>query len=177
MNFARIFPALCLAACTTPHVYEAEQPKMDFIGYFSGITHGYGAIYDFRGRITDRFHVLMNGTPGTDETGRRTLYLAEDFTYTSGKTQKRAWSVTQTAPGKLTATAVDVPGFAEGEESGNAVRFRYPLTITREGGSKVTLSSTDWMWMMPGNTLLNRNKLSKFGIPVAELVISFTKNP
>ena len=177
MKILKLIPALLLAACTTPQTYKAEQPKMDFIGYFTGITHGYGAIYDFRGRITDRFHVLMNGKAGTDEAGRRTIYLAEDFTYTSGKTQKRAWSVTQTASGKLTATAVDVPGLAEGEESGNAVRFRYPITITREGGSKVTLSSDDWMWMMPGNTLLNRNSLSKFGIPVAELVISFTKNP
>lgn len=177
MNLTKILPAILLAACASPQLYEAEQPKMDFIAYFSGITHGYGAVYDIRGRLTDRFHVLMNGKPGTDEAGRRTLYLAEDFTYTSGKTQKRAWSVIQTGQGKLTATAVDVPGFAEGEESGNAVRFRYPITITRENGSQMTLSSEDWMWMMPGNTLLNRNTLYKFGLPVAELVINFTKNP
>jgi len=165
-----------LAACSTsPQHYVAERPEMDFIGYFSGLTHGYGAIYDFRGRVTDRFYVKMEGTPGTSAGGQRTLHLAEEFTYTSGTSQQRAWNVEETAPGKLQATAADVPGLAHGTQTGNAVQFRYPLTITRQGGSQITLGSNDWMWMMPHNTVQNRNTLSKFGIPVAELVITFTK--
>lgn len=176
MKKLSLLALLGLAACsTTPDYYADQTPKMDFISYFSGTTHGYGAIYDFRGRVTDRFYVKMQGTPGTDAEGRRTLIIDEDFAYTSGKTQTRGWNVTETAPGKLQATAADVPGMAKGVEAGNAVQFRYPLTITRASGSTVTVSSHDWMWRMPHNTVLNRNTFSKFGIPVAELVISFTK--
>lgn len=178
MKCVRLLALLGLAACsTTPEHYVHQAPAMDFIGYFSGITHGYGAIYDFRGRVTDRFYVKMQGTAGTDTAGRRTLVIEEDFAYTSGKTQKRGWNVVETVPGKLEATADDVPGKATGVQAGNAVQFRYPLTITRANGSTVTVSSNDWMWMMPHNTVLNRNTFTKFGLPVASLVISFTKTP
>ena len=167
-----------LAACSTsPQAYKSESPKMDFITYFSGTTHGYGAIYSRTGKVTDRFHVTMQGTPGTNSQGQRTLNLAEDFTYTSGKTQKRAWFVTEPAKGQLTATAPDVPGGAVGEQSGNAVNFNYRLTIERDNGKSITLGSDDWMWMLPDNIVMNRNYLSKFGINVAELVITFTKQP
>lgn len=173
-----LLPAMLLAACsTTPQFYRSEQPRMDFITYFSGTTHGYGAIFSRSGQVTDRFHVIMHGTPGTNAQGQRTLQLAEDFTYTSGKTQKRGWSVTEPFAGKLIATAPDVPSGATGIQSGNAVQFGYDLTIKRDNGKSITLGSNDWMWMMPGNTLLNRNTLTKFGFKVAELVITFTKNP
>ena len=178
MKRLRLLPLLGLAACsTTPEYYATQAPAMDFISYFSGVTHGYGAIYDFRGRVTDRFYVKMQGTAGTDALGRRTLVIEEDFAYTSGKTQQRGWNVVETAAGKLEATAADVPGKATGVQAGNAVQFRYPLTITRASGSTVTVSSNDWMWSMPHNTVLNRNTFSKFGLPVASLVISFTKAP
>lgn len=177
MKFLTALPAFILAACTGPQHYANQTPKMDFITYFSGTTHGYGAIYDIRGRLTDTFHVIMRGTPGTNPSGQRTLQLAEDFTYASGKTQQRSWNVTEPAANRLHGTAPDVPGFAEGLQSGNALQFRYPITITRESGSKITLSANDWMWMMPGEKLMNRNTLSKFGIPVAELVITFSKTP
>lgn len=171
-----LLAVLGLSACAAgPDYYATETPKMDFITYFSGTTHGYGAIYDFRGRQTDRFYVKMQGTKGLDGNGRRTLEIAEDFAYTSGKTQKRSWSVVEVSPNKLEATAPDVPGIATGTESGSAVQFRYPITITRESGKTITLSANDWMWMMPHNTVQNRNTLSKWGIPVAELVMSFSK--
>lgn len=148
---------------------------MDFINYFSGTTQGYGAIYGFTGKVSDRFHVAMQGTPGKNPQGQRTLDLKEDFTYASGKIQKRGWFVTEIAPGKLAATAPDVPGGATGEQSGNAVAFNYKITIERENGKSITLGSDDWMWAITDDIVLNRNQLSKFGIPVAELVISFTK--
>lgn len=171
-----LLAVLGLSACAAgPDYYAAETPKMDFITYFSGTTHGYGAIYDFRGRQSDRFYVKVEGTAGKDSRGRRTLEMAEDFTYTSGKTQKRSWSVVEIAPGQLEGKAADVPGLAKGTESGSALQFRYPITITRDNGKTITLSSNDWMWMMPHNTVQNRNTLSKFGVPVAELVMSFTK--
>lgn len=149
---------------------------MDFIEYFSGTTYGHGAIYDFRGRVTDTFSVTMQGNRGTDAAGATTLDIKEDFTYASGKTQKRQWLVNSAQANRLTATAPDVPGMAEGIQSGNAIQFRYPITITRDSGKQVTLSANDWMWMMPDNKLINRNTLSKFGVPVASLVITFSKN-
>ncbi len=179
MNLLKLLslPFLLAACSTSPQVYQAETPKMDFITYFSGETHGYGAIYGFTGKVTDRFHVAMQGTPGKNAQGQRTLDLQEQFTYSSGKTQKRAWFVTEVAPGKLAATAPDVPGDATGEESGNAVSFKYKITIERANGSSVTVGSDDWMWHITDDIILNRNQFTKFGIPVAELVISFTKQP
>lgn len=169
---------LCLGACSSDvHQYAAETPSMDFISYFAGETHGYGAIYDFKGDVSDRFHVRIEGTVGKNSGGQRTLTIAEDFTYASGKTQKRNWAVTETAPGKLTGLAPDVPGKAEGLTSGNAIKFTYKIDVPRESGSTVRLASEDWMWMLADGVLLNRNYLSKFGIPVAELVINFHKNP
>ncbi|PZP40477.1 MAG: hypothetical protein DI585_00820 [Pseudomonas fluorescens] len=176
MKLATLLPAFLIAACsTTPSHYADQSPKMDFITYFTGTTYGYGAIYSRTGKVTDRFKIVVQGTPGTNAQGQRTLRMAEDFTYTSGKTQQREWSVTQPSASVIHGKAVDVPGTAVGEQSGNAIKLTYPITIERESGSKITLSAEDWMWMMPDNTLLNRNALSKFGINVAELVIYFTK--
>lgn len=180
MNILKFLPLTLLAACaTSPQTYQAETPKMDFISYFSGTTHGYGAIYGFTGKVTDRFYVAMQGTAGTNPQGQRTLHLAETFTYSSGKSQNRYWDVTESAPGQITATAPDVPGGATGVQSGNAVQFKYKIEIPRDNGKTITLGSSDWMWMMPAagpdSVILNRNQLSKFGIPVAELVITFTK--
>lgn len=180
MNLFKFLPLCMLAACaSTPQIYKAEQPSMDFITYFTGTSHGYGAIYGFTGKVTDRFHVLMQGTAGKDAQGRRTLELAEDFTYASGKTQKRGWAVTEIAPGQLVASAPDVPNGATGDQSGNAVQFRYKMDIPRDNGKTITLAANDWMWRLPDTgthqVILNRNTLSKFGIPVAELVITFVK--
>ena len=168
--------ALTLAGCGhTPDVYRAEKPQLDFMAYFNGKVDGWGVIYDWRGRITHRFHVLMDGKL-SQRNGQDFLRLDEVFTYSNGDVMERYWEVTRDAsnPNTMTAQAPEVPGGASGTQSGNAVQWRYRFELPR-GDSSITVSMNDWMWLVDDNTLMNRNYISKFGLPVAELAITFRK--
>jgi hypothetical protein len=68
-----------------------------------------------------------------------------------------------------------VIGTAQGESSGNALNWRYQLNIETEGSTwKVFFD--DWMFLQPNQILINRASMSKFGIHLGDITISFSKD-
>ena len=164
-----------LAGCAGPQVsdYAAEQPRLDLRQYFNGTLDAYGLFTDRSGKVVKRFSVVMKcrweGPPGL-ETG----VLDEDFTYADGSRQRRVWTLKRTADGRYTGTADDVLGVAAGEEKGNAFRWGYTLKLPVDG-RVIEVQFDDWMYLMNDKVMLNKAQMSKFGVKLGEVTLSFVK--
>ena len=60
-------------------------------------------------------------------------------------------------------------GVGRGQQIGSAVNLTYTIRLLESAGGHV-LDVTDWMYLLPNGTIVNRSQFSKFGIRVAELV-------
>ena len=167
--------ALLLTGCAGPQVtdYAAEKPALDLRQYFSGTVDAYGVFTDRSGKVVKRFTVVMKcswqGPPGA-ETG----VLDEDFSYSDGTRDRRVWTLKRTPDGRYTGTAADVLGEAAGEEKGNAFRWGYTLKLPVDG-KVIEVQFDDWMYLMNDKVMLNKARMSKFGIQLGEFTLSFVK--
>jgi len=100
--------------------------------------------------------------------------LDEAFTYSDGSTERRIWHVTRHAAGHYTGTAGDVVGEAEGRAAGNALRWNYTLRLP-VGKSVYDVQMDDWMYLMDERTMINRARMTKFGIHLGDVTLAFTK--
>ncbi|WP_394791224.1 DUF3833 domain-containing protein [Rhodoferax sp.] len=160
-----------LAGCAGPQVadYAGQSPKLDLRSYFNGTLDAYGIFTDRSGKVVKRFTVLMvcswNGDDGV---------LDESFTYSDGTTQKRIWRLHHEADGRFSGRADDVVGAALGEQSGNAFHWAYTLALPVDG-SVYNVQMDDWMYMVNERVMLNKARMSKLGIHLGDVTLSFTK--
>lgn len=169
--------AMILSGCAdSVSVYKAESPKFDFITYFTGPVTAWGVIYDWKGTVTKRFSIDMNGSMQTKD-GEQVFHLAETFHYTDGEKLERYWDVKRDLDdeNKLYGYAPEVPTKAIGHQSGNAIHFTYPFMLEYAEGKSVKVNMDDWMYLVDEDTLVNKNVIRKFGIKVAEIQIFFKK--
>ena len=166
--------ALAVAGCGTtmkPADYAAEQPVLDLKTYFNGTVDAWGIFQDRSGKVVKRFTVVMHcswdGDTGT---------LDEDFTYSDGTTQKRVWTLKKVGDNRYIGTADDVVGQADGTTGGNALNWKYVLALPVDG-KVYHVNFDDWMYQMDDNVMLNRAAMSKFGIRLGEVTLSFRKRP
>ncbi len=106
--------------------------------------------------------------------GNRGL-LEEDFIYSDGTKQRRVWQIEEIGPGQYRGKAEDVIGEAIGEASGNALRWRYTLALPIEGRIW-HVQFDDWMFLINDQVMINRATMSKFGIELGEVTLSFHKD-
>ncbi len=152
-------------AAQSPADYAGQDgPAFDLRTHLVGPLICEGVIYGPLGRVTSRFHGQFDCTWDGD-----TGVMDEHFTYANGTTQTRAWVLSCHADGRVTATAEDVVGTAQGVTSGPAFQMRYRIKLPKDAGGHV-LSAIDWMYLTPNGTITNRSQFYKLGICVAELV-------
>ena len=168
---AGITSAAALAGCAGPQIgqYASEKPVLDLRTYFNGTLDAYGVFTDRSGAVVKRFTVVMRCT-WTGEDG----VLDEDFTYSDGTTQKRIWRLKHLGNGRYSGTADDVVGSALGETQGNTFRWGYTLALPVDG-SVWNVEFDDWMYLMDQRVMLNKATMSKFGIRLGEVTLSFVK--
>ena len=161
-----------LAGCASPQVsdYAQQRPKLELDRYFNGRIRAHGIFQKRGGEVVRRFTVVMDchweGNQGV---------LDEAFSYSDGSTQRRVWRLTKHADGRYTGRADDVVGEAEGQESGNAFRWNYTLRLPVDG-KDYDVQFDDWMFLVDERVMLNRATMSKFGITLGEVLLSFTKD-
>jgi hypothetical protein len=152
-----------------PASYAAEKPVLDLRRYFDGDIDAWGVFQDRAGKVVRRFTVAMRcswqGEVGT---------LDEDFTYSDGAKEKRVWTIRRLSGGRYTGTAGDVVGEAHGVASGNAFNWRYTLALVVDGRTW-NVQFDDWMYQMDDRVMLNRATMSKFGVRLGEVLLSFAK--
>lgn len=165
-----LFSGLVLTACAGPKPadYVQEKPVLDLKDYFNGTVDAWGVFQDRSGKVVKRFTVVMKCTWNGD-----TGVLDEDFTYSDGTTQKRIWTLKKNG-NSYTGTASDVLGQATGETSGNAFQWKYTLLLPVDG-TTYEVQFDDWMYLMDDKVMLNRATMSKFGIELGEVLLSFRK--
>jgi hypothetical protein len=176
----RTFSALALgtlvtlsAGCAGPQIqiYANERPRLDLAQYLSGKLVAHGMFQDRSGEVIKRFVVQMEGTWRGDQG-----VLDENFTYSDGTTQRRVWRLQRHADGRYTGQADDVVGTAEGRNVGNSFRWTYTMRLPVDG-REYDVEFDDWMHLIDERTLLNRATMSKFGVRLGEVTLSFTKLP
>lgn len=147
-----------------PADYAGTGPPFDLRRTLSGRLVASGVIYGPTGRVATRFVADMRGT-WNDPGGT----LVEDFRYSSGATQARAWRITPGEGGRFTATADDVVGVGEGRVSGATATLRYRLRLPEQAGGR-EVDVTDWLYRGEDGVIVNRAQFRRFGILVGELV-------
>ena len=165
--------ALTLAGCAGPRIddYAAEKPALDLKQYFNGTLDAYGIFTDRSGKVVKRFTVVMKGSWNGDEG-----VLDEDFVYSDGSLQKRIWRLKRLPDGRYTGTADDVVGEARGQARGNAFNWTYTLALPVDG-RVWHVDFDDWMYLMDDRVMLNTAVMSKWGVKLGEVTLSFVKRP
>jgi hypothetical protein len=163
--------ALTLGGCASQKIdaYGNEKPVLDLQQYFNGVLDAYGVFTDRSGTVVKRFTVVMTCTWTGDEG-----VLDEDFSYSDGTKQKRVWRLKKLPGGRYTGTAGDVVGVAEGQARGNAFNWTYTLALPVDG-TVYNVQFDDWMYLMNDKVMLNKATMTKFGVKLGEVTLSFTK--
>jgi hypothetical protein len=162
-----------VAGCSSvaPSNYAQQNPKFSFRDYFNGTVDAWGMFQTRNGEAIKRFKVTLTGT-WEGENGT----LDEHFVYADGTTEHRIWKIRQTGPDRYIATAGDIVGEANGDEAGPAIRFNYTMAIP-VSGTTYHFQFDDWMYQIDDEVVLNRATMSKFGVKVGEVTLSFRKRP
>lgn len=163
--------ALTGCASPTPADYTGQGPKLDLKQYFNGKLLAHGIATDRSGKVLQRFTVALTGT-WVGDTGT----LDEQFTYSDGRKETRVWTLQRGADGRYIGTAADVLGQAQGQAAGNALHWRYTLLLPVDGRTW-EVQFDDWMFLLDDQVMLNRAVMSKFGIRLGEVLLSFQRLP
>jgi hypothetical protein len=100
--------------------------------------------------------------------------LDEYFSYSDGTTSRRVWTITKVDAGTYKGTADDVVGEALGEAAGNALRWQYTLKLPVDG-KIYEVRFDDWMYLQDEEVMLNYSAMSKFGVRLGEVILSFRR--
>lgn len=149
--------------------FNGETPQFVLEDYFEGKTRGYGLFESRGGKISTRFVVDIVGRWEGD-----VFLLEEDFLYSDGKREFFTWRITKTGENTYEGTREGVVGVAIGMQNGNALNWRYKMDLPRGDGT-IRLSFDDWMILQPDDVLMNRARVSKFGLHVGSVTLSFAK--
>ena len=173
--FCLIAGVLLFTSCSSPPVshYANEKPALDLSEYFSGTIDAYGIFTDRSGEVKKRFTVLIQAN-WISVNGKKVGTLDESFEYSDGSKQKRIWTLTEQSPGKYIGRADDVVGEAQGELAGNALNWSYTLALPVDG-TIYHVQFNDWMYLITPKVMLNKAKMSKFGVDLGEVTLSFYK--
>lgn len=164
---------MALTACTgvNPKIYEGSQPPLVLEHYFLGQTRAWGMFQDRSGELKRSFEVDINGRMVNGE-----LVMTEDFVYNDGEKSQRIWRIKRLDANHYEGRADDVIGVAKGVVHGRALNWTYTLALA-VGDQTYHVQFDDWMYLQPDGVLLNRARMSKFGIELGQVTLSFRKQP
>jgi hypothetical protein len=152
-----------------PEDFAGSRPELSLEQYFLGHVEAWGIFEDRFGRLRRSFTVQINGSWEDGE-----LVLDEAFCYDDGETDRRVWRIRKLSDHHYEGRADDVIGVAQGVAFGKALNWRYQLDLPI-GERTVRVHFDDWMYLQPGDVLVNRAKVSKFGITLGEVSLFFRR--
>lgn len=152
-----------------PKNYQNNLPAFHINEYFNGPVEAWGILKDWRGHVTRRFKVTMVGS-WQKEKG----VLEEKFYFDDGEEQTRTWHITLKNSQEFIAKAQDSVGEALGVQRGNTLQMTYTLRIPYKQ-STLDLTLDDWMYLVDNKHLMNVSTMKRWGLPVGQIIIGFTK--
>jgi hypothetical protein len=149
--------------------FSGRTPGFQLEDYFDGKTEAYGLFEDRFGNLRREFTVRIEG-----RRDGRTIVLDEQFAYSDGESDRRIWTIEQTGEGEYLGRADDVVGVARGTARGNALHWRYDMDL-KMGDGTWRVHFDDWMFLQPDGVLINRARVTKWGLEIGEVTIAFVK--
>ena len=153
-----------------PEDFKDKQPRLIIEDYMSGSVKAWGILQNRSGKVTRQFSADLNGKWDGEQ-----LILDEKFNWTDGEVQTRQWKIKKIDNHNYEGTAGDVVGVAKGYSYGPAFKFEYVLLVPVKG-REIKITFDDWIFMQDEKVAINRAKMTKFGIKVAELTVMFVKD-
>ena len=142
----------------------APAPVLDPIAFFTGHTHGEGALEVRFGKRRE-FTVEGNGYQNPDGT----FQLDQTITYASGSVETRRWVLERRDTTSYKATLSDASGDVSAEVTGNLFHLRYQIRQPR-------VFMEQWLYLQPdGRSVLNIAQVTVLGIPWARLSETITR--
>ena len=173
--FLLIVSLLFITSCSgkqsmKPEDFKDKQPRLIIEDYMSGSVKAWGILQNRSGKVTRQFSADLNGKWDGEQ-----LILDEKFNWTDGEVQTRQWKIKKIDNHNYEGTAGDVVGVAKGYSYGPAFKFEYVLLVPVKG-REIKITFDDWIFMQDEKVAINRAKMTKFGIKVAELTVMFVKD-
>ena len=173
--FLLIVGLLFITSCSgkqsmKPEDFKDKQPRLIIEDYMSGSVKAWGILQNRSGKVTRQFSADLNGKWDGEQ-----LVLDEKFNWTDGEVQTRQWKIKKIDNHNYEGTAGDVVGIAKGYSYGPAFKFEYVLLVPVKG-REIKITFDDWIFMQDEKVAINRAKMTKFGIKVAELTVMFVKD-
>tara|TARA_Y100001970_G_C14210691_1_gene846714 strand:- start:881 stop:1429 length:549 start_codon:yes stop_codon:yes gene_type:complete len=153
-----------------PEDFKGKEPRLIIEDYMSGNVKAWGILQNRSGKVTRQFSAELNG-----KWDGKQLILDEKFNWDNGEVQTRQWKINKIDENNYEGTAGDVVGKAKGYSYGPAFKFEYVLLVPVKG-KEIKITFDDWIFMQDERVAINRAKMTKFGIKVAELTVVFQKN-
>jgi hypothetical protein len=171
-SFAAFIVLFAMSGCVSmePHTFENTQPRFVVEEYFAGKTKAWGIFEDRFGNLRRQFVVDIDGQWDGD-----VLTLEEHFKYSDGETETRTWNIYKHNEHDYTGTAGGVVGKAVGQSYGNALQWQYVFNL-KIGEKTLKVRFDDWMYLQSDGVLLNRAKVTKFGVELGTVTLAFSKN-
>ena len=142
-------------------------PTLEPADYFAGRLDAYGVFVDRFGTIQRQFEVVVEG--------KRTdagFSLDEYFLYDDGTREERRWDVTTLGNGHFEGRCKDVIGVARGVCKANMLSWKYRFRLEMFG-RRVAVTFDDVMVLQAGGVLVNRATVSKAGLMLGEVLLTF----
>ena len=152
-----------------PEDFKDQKPRLIIEDYLSGNVKAWGILQNRSGKVTRQFSADLNG-----EWNGKQLILNEKFLWNDGEIQNRQWKINKISEHNYEGTAEDVVGKAIGYSYGPSFKFEYVLLVPVKG-KNMKITFDDWIFMQDERVAINRAKMTKFGIKVAELTVMFIK--
>lgn len=143
-----------------PPVFEPEI-------YFDRTLNATGVFIDRFGDVRRQFSVVVRGHKTASG-----FELDEAFVYDDGETETRRWDIVKETDEHYRGTCNDIVGVARGRLVGNMLAWRYRIRLAMFG-RKVTVGFDDVMLLQSDDVLVNRAIVTKWGIKLGEVLITF----
>lgn len=172
---ALVLLATVLAGCSGQRLsdYQEREPELVPDQFFQGELWARGVVKDWRGRVIRTFDAEIEASWDDDGVGT----LDEVFYFDDGEEQVRIWTLTPSEDAEgYTGTAGDVVEPGHMRYQGNAIHMNYVLEI-EYGDGTTTVRMDDWMYLVTEDTLINRTRMSKWGLTVGEVVLTMHRLP
>jgi hypothetical protein len=153
-----------------PTDFSGTTPQLRIEEYFAGHTRAWGIFEDRFGNLRRQFVVDIDG-----KWDGETLVLDERFLYSDGEKDRRVWTIRKIDAHRYEGQAADVIGVAFGEAHGNALNWQYDMDL-KVGEGTLRVHFNDWMFLQESGVLVNRARVSKFGIEIGEVTLFFQKS-
>ena len=135
--------------------------------FFVGDLRASGMFIDRFGNIQKRFSANVMCEPANDG-----FVLNEHFTFDDGKQETRIWKIARTSDSQYIGKTDDVKDLAKGKLTPIGLLWRYDFYLELFG-RRVLVNFNDKMIMQSADVVLNHATITKYGLKLGELFISF----